>query len=156
MTDIISKVIALLLAAALLLFAPLTISSMISDMSSRRIALNEVEQFIDKVTDKGSISYYDLDDLALGLAASGIAFDYEVYRYLGLKYNTNGTVETAFILSDDDFSRLSSGNTISLSVGDMIQVEVNALEYTKQQTLMRDIFKLYSGQYTFTLAGTVR
>ena len=63
MTDFINKVITIVLVFIMLILAPLLISYMSTDMVTERLVLNEVSQFIDKVTDKGLITEYDINDL---------------------------------------------------------------------------------------------
>jgi hypothetical protein len=63
MTDFVNKVITLVLIFVMLVLAPLLISYMSTDMITERLVLNDVSQFIDKVTDKSLVSEHDLDSL---------------------------------------------------------------------------------------------
>ena len=67
MSDFINKVITIVLIFVMLVLAPLLISYMSTDMTSERLILNDVTQFIDKVTDKYTITDYDLNDLYLAV-----------------------------------------------------------------------------------------
>ena len=66
----------------MLVVAPLLMSYMTSEMVTERVALNEVSQFIDRVTDKQMITKSDVDDLYIALGASGGIYNVEVKRYV--------------------------------------------------------------------------
>lgn len=156
MTDAISKVIAVLLAFVLLILAPMTISRMTDDMATRRQILNEVTAFIDKVTDKGSVTGADVDDLMLGVNAYGGAFDVQIVRYVrvAVKDSTQGgEVRSIYYATDDTFS--STGSTVYLNVGDAVQIRIEGITKTKAQNLIQGLLRVSERPFSFTLAGTV-
>lgn len=157
MMDTISKIIGLLLAFALLIIAPLTINDMIADSSAKRIALNETEAFLDKVTDKASISAYDINDLLLGVNSGGVAFDVKIYRYSSLIYkDAAGIIQNIFLMTDDDINSLSGNNQVDLISGDSVQVRVQAIGYTNGQSMLSQLLNIADEPYSFTLAACVR
>ena len=157
MTDAVTKVIGVLLAFVLLIFAPMTISRMKDDMAARRLVLNEVTAFIDKVTDKGSVTGTDVDDLMIGVNAHGGAFDVQVIRYVrvAVKDSTRGgEVRSIYYATDDVFT--VSGGEVVLNVSDAIQVRVEGITKTKGQNLIQGLLRVSERPFSFTLAGTVR
>lgn len=156
MSDIISKVIGVLLAFVLLILAPMTISRAADDAAMKRLVLNEVTNFIDKVTDKGDITAADYNDLVLGINAHGGSFDVSVIRYVRMtvKDNINAAngVKTIYSAADE---KVGSG-TVSLDIGDSVQVRVEQIGKTKGQSLLQSLLKVFEEPFGFTLAGTVR
>ena len=81
MSDFINKVITVILIFVMLVLAPLLISYMSTDMLTERLVLNDVSQFIDKVTDKFLITEHDINDLYLAVNSHGQAYDITIERY---------------------------------------------------------------------------
>ena len=157
MADAITKVIGVLLAFVLLVLAPMTISRMSGDMATKRQVLNEVTMFIDKVTDKASISGVDIDDLMLGVNSYGGAFDVQVIRYFRVAVRDStrgGEVRSIYYATDDVFT--SAGGEVLLNIGDAVQVRVTAITRTRGQNLLQGLFRVAEPPFNFTLAGTVR
>ena len=157
MTDVISKVIGVLLAFVLLIMAPMTITRMKDDMAARRLILNEVTMFIDRVTDKAIISGADIDDLMIGVNAHGGAFDIQVVRYVRIAVRDStrgGEVRSIYYATDDVFT--VSGSAVNLNIGDAVQVRVTGITRTKGQNLIQGLLRVSERPFEFTLAGTVR
>jgi hypothetical protein len=157
MTDVITKTIGVLLAFVLLILAPMTIARMRDDMAARRLILNEVTMFIDKVTDKGSVTGTDMDDLMLGVNAHGGAFDVQVIRYVRVAVRGDlrgGEVRSIYYVTDDAFT--VSGGTVELNLGDAVQVRVEGITKTRGQNLIQALLRVSEQPFNFTLAGTVR
>ena len=154
MTDAITKVIAVMLAFVLLILAPMTISRMKDDMAARRLILNEVTYFIDRVTDKGRVTASDIDDLMIGVNAHGGAFDVKVVRYIRIAVRDStrgGEVRSIYYATDDVFT-----GTVNLNVSDAIQVRVEGINKTKAQNLIQGLLRVSERPFSFSLAGTVR
>ena len=153
MTDIIPKIIGVILAFALLVLAPVTITRMTDDMTAKRIILNEVNAFIDRVTDKGSVTPADIDDLYIAINARGGAFDAHVVRYIRIAVPSGaGNAESVYVAADDTFGV----SDVRLWAGDVIQVRVTSVRRTTAQDMLAHLFRLYERDFEFTLAGTVR
>ncbi|GHU97365.1 hypothetical protein FACS1894208_12700 [Clostridia bacterium] len=153
MTDIISKIIGVLLAFALLVITPLVIVRMADDMAEKRLILNEVSNFIDRVTDKANVTADDIDDLYLAINSHGGAFDVEVVRYERTAIPDGaGRAKSVYIATDDVFGT----NTVNLKGGDAVQVRVFAISKTTAQTLLFRLLRVNEPDFKFTLAGTVR
>jgi di/tricarboxylate transporter len=157
MTDAITKAIGILLAFVLLILAPMTIARLRDDMATRRLVLNEVTMFIDKVTDKASVTVADMDDLLIGINAHGGAFDVQVVRYVRIAVRDatrGGEVRSIYYAADDVFT-LTNGE-VRLNLGDAIQVRVGGITKTKGQNLLQGLLRVSEQPFSFTLAGTVR
>lgn len=157
MMDVFSKVVGILLAFFLLVIAPIEINSSSEDAASKRIAINEVEAFLDKVCDKGSVTLRDVDDLSIGVNSYSMTFDVCVYRYQAVSYTDAGGVPTTkYILCDSNLNRIPAGSEITLAVGDMIQVCVSSLDKTQSDLLLGQFLRYPSNPFEFTLSARVR
>jgi len=102
MSDILSKILGIILAFILLAFAPLTINMMTNDLTSKRESINEVTNFINVVTDTGRISDDQLKDFYTGCAVHSIPFDVKVKRYQKVINPDNmGGTSVSYILNDN-------------------------------------------------------
>lgn len=153
MTDIIPKIIGVILAFALLVLAPVTITRMTDDMAAKRIILNEVNAFIDRVTDKGSVTPSDMDDLYIAINSRGGAYDAQVVRYVRIAVPSGaGSAESIYIATDDVFDTSS----VFLRSGDIVQVRITSIDRTTAQNMLAYLFRLYERDFEFTFAGIVR
>lgn len=148
MTDIINKVIGVLLAFTLLVGAPLIITAMGKDLTMHRSVLNEMTNLIDKVSDNGRLSSQDLSDFYLGISSHGMTMDATIQRYMRVvnPAESGGTYAT-YMISDD----LDRWNT-----GDIIKVTVKAIDYTGAQRIQNRLLRLTPLKLEHTLAGMIR
>lgn len=159
MTDFLNKLIEIILIFIMLALAPLTISYMTSEMVTQRTALNEVSQFLDRVTDKQMITKADIDDLYLALNATGGAYNVTVKRYVPVSTpvkDGDKTVVKSTYISVDDIDNISEDNPIQLDVSDVVKVTVEEVVMSQANTLLWSVLKLDSGKLNFSLAGSVR
>lgn len=153
MTDFVNKIITLIMIFVLLVIAPLTISYMTDEMTMQRLVLNEVSQFIDVVTDKGSIRKEDLDDLYLGVNSCGGTFNVDVKRLIRVASEhvdpDTGNPEIQNMFFSDD--RLDILNT-----GDVVKVTVEEVGISPTKRFIWNVLRIDSGKFKFSLAGSVR
>lgn len=148
MTDIFNKILGVLLAFVLLVGAPMVINTMSKELTIKRGVLNEMTNFIDKVTDNGRLTETDLADFHLGISAYGIAMDATISRYAKVvNPDGNDGTYTSYIYQKD----ITQWNT-----GDIIQVKVQAIDYSAAQRLQNRILRLAPAKFDQTLAGMVR
>lgn len=148
MSDIINKIITISLIFVLLVLSPLVISYMASDMTSQRVALNEVAQFLDQVKYKTSITQQDLDDLYLGINSSGGLYDVKVEKLLKLStQNADNSLRSIYV-SDDDLSVLNKEN--------IIKVTVSEIGVTPTKRILWSLLRLDTGKFHFSLAVTIK
>lgn len=147
MSSFLEKVITVILIFVLLVLAPLLNSYKHTEGVTQRLVLNEVTQFIDRVTDKAQVTQLDIDDLYLGVNSHGGIFDVKVERYIRIASDDGGTVRTLYYTHDD----LST-----LNVGDVVKVTVEEVGMSSGRRLEWLLLKIDSGNFKFSLAGTVR
>lgn len=160
MSDFINKVITIILIFIMLVLGPLLISYASTDMVTQRLVLNDVTQFIDKVTDKSVITEYDMDDLYLAVNSHGTAYDVTVERYQLLEEPfTDGTTKLVY-MKHDDMYKLTTGQdddgVVELNVKDVVKVHIKETNMTTSKRLFWSILKVDKGKFEFSLAGTVR
>jgi hypothetical protein len=151
----ISKVIGVILAFAMLVIAPLVITQMTQDMAMKRLVLNEVTSFIDKVTDKSAVSPEDVDDIRLGVNSRGGAFDIKLVRYVRISVPDSSRpegIKSLYVATEDVFGNA----TVELKQGDVIQVRVTALTPTQAQKSLQGFLKVIERDFDFTMAGMAR
>lgn len=159
MTDFLNKLVEVILVFILLVLAPITISYMTTEMVTQRTALNEVSQFIDRVTDKQMITKADVDDLYLALSATGGMYDITVKRYVPVSTPTiegGKTVVKSTYVSVDDIDNISDAQPVQLNVSDVVKVTVNEVVMSQGKKMLWAVLKLDSGKLNFSLAGSVR
>lgn len=160
MTDFLNKLIEIVLVFMLLVLAPITISYMASEMVTQRVALNEVSQFIDRVTDKHLITRADIDDLYMGLGNSGGVFDVEVKRYVPVAVpitdDTKAISTRSTYISCEDIDTITATQSIELNVSDVVKVTVKEVTMSQAKKMLWSILNLDSGKLEFSLAGSVR
>lgn len=148
MTDIINKIVGVLIAFVLLAGGPLVINSMNKDLTMNRSVLNEMTNLIDKVTDNGRLSPQDLSDFYVGISSHGMAMDATVSRYMKVVTpDGNGSTISSYMLVED--------NT-SWNPGDIVKVRVQAIDYSGAQRLQNRLLRLNPSKFDQTLAGMIR
>lgn len=164
MSDFINKVITIVLIFVMLVLAPLLISYMSTDMTSERLILNDVTQFIDKVTDKYTITDYDLNDLYLAVNSHGGAYEVTVDRYQLYEEpapESEGGTRILYIRQDDaeqlaDDLNFPNITSIDLNTRDVVKVKVKEVALSSGKRLFWSIMRVDKGKLEFSLAGTVR
>ena len=164
MSDFVNKVITIVLIFVMLVLAPLLISYMSTDMVTERLVLNDVSQFIDKVTDKAMITEQDLNTLYLDVNSHGQAYEVVVSRYQMLEEPEpapgGAESESTHIVyvRMDDMDSLIEGDidTIELNIKDVVKVHVEEVSMSTGKRLMWTLLRVDRGKFEFSLAGTVR
>ena len=170
MTDFINKVITIVLIFIMLILAPLLISYMSTDMVTERLVLNEVSQFIDKVTDKGLITEYDINDLYLGVNSHGGNYDVTIEHYQLLEEPLPDGSTKLLYVKQDDIEQIVDGRYnmenkdedkdedtyVSLNVKDVVKVHVKSVSMSPGRRLFWSVLRVDRGNFEFSLAGTVR
>ena len=178
MTDFINKIITIVLIFIMLILAPLLISYMSTDMVTERLVLNEVSQFIDKVTDKGLITEYDINDLYLGVNSHGGNYDVTIEHYQLLEEPLSDGSTKLLYVKQDDIEQIVDGRynmenkdkdtdedkdedkdkdtSVSLNVKDVVKVHVKSVSMSPGRRLFWSVLRVDRGNFEFSLAGTVR
>jgi hypothetical protein len=139
----------------MLVIAPILWSYVRDEMKSERLVLNEIASFIDKTTDKASITKADLDDLYLGVNAAGGTYDVKVKRYIRLSTLDENNEPRTLYLSDDYIDK-TTGKATDMNIGDVVKVTVDEVGMSPAKRLLWTLLRVDSGESKFSLAGSVR
>ena len=160
MSDFLNKVMTLVLIFIMLVIGPMLLSYSSTDMVAERLILNDVTQFIDKVTDKSIVTDYDINDLYLAVNSHGNSYNVEVARYQLLEEPLpDGSTKLVYI-RHDDMEKLVDGEDpdgmVELNIKDVVKVTVTETNITPGKRLFWNILRVDKGTFNFSLAGTVR
>jgi hypothetical protein len=148
MTSFVTKIMGVLLVFLLFVIVPFTVNSLDQDLTAKRSILNEITNFIDKVTDTGEVNDIMLADFYLGCSSYGPVVDVKIDRFIKIvNPDGSGGTYTTYVLSDE----ISEWNQ-----GDIVNVKVTAIDYSGAQRLMQYFLKLITPKPEFELAGMVR
>ncbi|ROR31734.1 hypothetical protein EDD66_101352 [Mobilisporobacter senegalensis] len=148
MSGFLSRVISLVLAFIMLVIAPLLYSYSISEMENRRLLLNEVNQFLDKVTDKGEITEDDLTEFYLEVSSYGMVIKPTVKRLVRTTVITpEGKAKTTYIAADDIYS---------LNQRDVVQVTLKEISASNYRRILSSFLRVNEGLYHLEMAAVVR
>lgn len=148
MSDVINKLIGVILAFILLAFAPLTINTLMADLAMQRSIMNEQVNLINKVSDSAVLNEMQLADFYLGVSSHGAVVDAKVMRFMRT-VNPDGAGGTYTTYTPSD--QINKWNK-----GDIIQVKVSAVDWTGPQKIMWQLLKLTTPRFESVLAGEIR
>jgi len=167
MSDYINKIITLVLIFVMLVIGPLTFSYLSDEMTSQRMILNEVTEFLDKVTDQGSISAADLDDFYLAINSHGLVLDAKVENYrMVAEPGTLDEKRNSYYFMVDDFRELgtdkngdgiiSEGERVrNLLKRDIIKVHLEEMAVSPGRRLMYYVLRIDTGKYELSMSAAV-
>lgn len=148
MTDFPNKIVTIILVFLLLIVSPVTWSFVRGDFKSERLVMNEMTQFLDKVTDKASITQADLDDLYFGVNATGGVYDVKVKRYVRAPYRDDQGENRTVYVSTESFDFLNTG--------DIVKVTVEEVSMSPAKRLLWSILRVDEGRTKISLAASVK
>lgn len=153
MTDFPNKVVTVVLVFLMLVVAPITWSYVREEMKTERMVMNEIVAFLDKTTDKGTISQQDLDNFYIAVNASGGTYDVIVkaYTYTPVK-KSDKEVRPVYVSTD----YLVNGEPVPLNSGTLIKASVKEVGTSPTRRLLWTLLKLETGESKFGLVATVR
>lgn len=123
---------------------------MMDEYTSRRSIVNEVTNFIDKVTDSKTLTDDMLEDFYLGVSSYGPLVDVTVTRMVK-EVNPDplnpGETFTAYVVSD---------NIYEWNQGDFIKVDVEIIGYTGTEQFVMNTVGLMLPDFNYSEAGRIR
>ena len=151
MSDFINKIVTVIMIFIMLVVAPLLLSYKNDNMLARREILNDVEVFIDKVSDTSTITQDDIDELMLSCNSHGLTVDVDINRLteVAVYDSTNSVAQTNYI-STDDLESLKNINK-----GDIIQVHIKEMTISSARQATYRILGIDENALEFSLAGVV-
>ena len=157
MIDFPNKIVTILLIFVMLVIAPLTWAYVRAEMTSERLVLNEMSSFLDRVSDKATVTQQDLDDLYLGLNSAGGTYDVKVKRHIRMATKDENNQARTLYLSDDVI-KVENGKKVSVTMntGDVVKITVKEVGVSPSKRLLWAILRIDSGKTDFSLASTVR
>lgn len=148
MKGFLSQLISLILIFFMLIVSPLINDYGIQEMENRTKILENTSEFLDKVTDKGSISDDDLNEFYLEIEAHGLVLNVEVSRFVKTAtMGPTGEVNTTYMAADD---------MTVLNTHDIVQVKLTELSVTPYQKLLRMFLRLNRNNYELQMAKMVK
>lgn len=151
MTDFISKVISIVIVFLMLIVGPMTISYSQSLMESKRQILNDTELFLDKITDKKSITDTDLNDFYMAINSHGMVLDATVKKIR--------VAQTADQPNEVIYIGVSSNPGVNeidqLGTQEIVQVLVREVTQSKAKRMIYQVLKIDEGNYHLELAKMV-
>lgn len=158
MSDFLNKVITIILIFVMLVLGPLLISYASTDMVAERLILNDVTQFIDKVTDKSLITAYDVNDLYMGVNSHGNSYDVTVERYQLIEEPLpDGSTKLVYLKHDDTYDlTIGEVDSVELNIKDVVKVTVKETSLSPGKRMFWNVLRIDKGPFEFSLAGTVR
>lgn len=148
MTNHLSRIVSLILVFLMLIIAPLIYSYSVSEMEDRRLLLNDVTRFLDKVTDKGTITEDDLTEFALQVNSHGMVLKPTIKRLIRASVTTpEGNVRTINVAVDDIYS---------LNQRDTVQVILEEVSMSAYRKLIKAVLRIDEGPYSLEMAAVVR
>ncbi|MDR1523135.1 MAG: hypothetical protein LBS29_04225 [Endomicrobium sp.] len=150
MSDIVGKVLSIILAFILLCIAPLSMVTLMEELADRRSIMNEVANFVDEIIDSKSLTQDNLADFYIAIASYGPVVDAKVVRYVR-EINPDplsaGTTYTSYVVAD---------NMFQWNQGDLVKVTVNQIGVTGPQRFIMGTIGLVLSEFDYTQAGRIR
>lgn len=148
MSGFLTRVVSIILVFLMLVIAPLLYSYSVSEMENRRLLLNEVSQFLDKVTDKGEITEDDITEFNLQISSHGMVIKAVIKRLVRTSVVTpDGNIRTSYIAVDDIYT---------LNQRDVVQVRLEEISVSAYRKLLYTFLRVDEGPYTLEMAQAVR
>lgn len=153
MSDILGKILGVIIAFVLCILAPLTIVTMSDDMVDRRAIYSEMTTFVDQIIDTGELTKEQLADFMYGVSSYGPVCEVKIVRYIRVVNPKAGGGITVSYTPTDIYAE---GSHINFNQGDLIQVHVEAVEYTGMQKVARLALGTALRPLDYTVTGRVR
>jgi len=158
MTDFINKMISVILVFLMLVICPLNFDYQNDLATGKRLILNDIENFLDKISDKKSISQFDLDDFYIKLNSHGLVIDADVRILRAIPEALETTYICVYNLGDPkeiSTIQLENGEMDALDdlvPGDIIQVDVKEITTSSARKIGFFIMGYDSGNYRQSMA----
>ncbi|MDF2905357.1 MAG: hypothetical protein K0R34_678 [Herbinix sp.] len=148
MSGFLTRVISIILVFLMLIMAPLLYYYSVSEMENRRLLLNEVAQFLDKVTDKGEITEDDITEFNLQVSSHGMVIKVILKRLVRTSVVApDGNIRTSYIAVDDIHI---------LNQRDVVQVKLEEISVSAYRKLLYAFLRVDEGAYSLEMAEAVR
>lgn len=153
MSDFLNKVITLIIVLVMVIIGPLTFSYVSNESSAKRLIINEVEQFLDEVKDKGAVDMDNLNELYEKLNSHGMNLDVKVTKLKRVvEYDSlYNKIKENYLLCDES----TAYDEMMWDKGTESAVSEYKLKYNIDGTSTQDVIKqlkeIKSKKYEFCL-----
>lgn len=121
-----------------------------SQLQARRSIVAEVTNFVDEVTDTGTLTESHIEDLYLGVNAYGPVCDVKITRYARViepDPTKPGSTYTTYIISDD---------ILNWNQGDLIKVHCEEAGHTGLAYFLYHVINIVMQPVDFAFTGRIR
>ncbi len=144
MEGFVSKAVSLILIILMLIIAPLIHTYGVHDAEARMELLADVTEFLDKVTDKHSVTQDDIDAFILTAESHGMVLSVKIDRLVKTAtLVAPGKVSTTYIAADD---------MTVVNPRDIVKVTLKETSTTPFKKFCRWFLKLDEGDYSLTMS----
>lgn len=158
MVDFINKIISVILVFYLCIIGPLTLSYQSDAATDKRLLLNELSNFCDKIADKKSISQDDLNEFYIAVNSYGMTIDAEVKIYRAVPELENAHFILTYNLADEKEQvtkrlRTEKGFVLNdIITGDIVQVTIFEIVPSPARRMLYNAIGFGGEEYKQTLA----
>lgn len=151
--NIIPQLLLTALVIAGFLFMPIYYSSLIDMAKSQEILLNEVQLFIDKVSDTNIITQADLEDFTLAMSGTSIPIKFEIFREAR---QVNPDPASTTIPRKTYTTWVPTDEVYEYDDGDIIIIDVDQVGKNFYQSFSLRALGMYTPEVSFRLSRMVR
>ena len=156
MMNIFSQIISIVIASIMCLLVPVTYTAANESLYTSRSALNSVSEYVDVVTDKGSITKADYNDFLSNLFSTGMDFEVSISREKRLVHSIDGEVKTEYVATDFVSSKGGFNGDIECNKGDIITVTIKGKNKQRSTQVLERMLNVYTPNVDYTMTGMVR
>lgn len=153
MSDAIVKLFGVIVLSLALIFVPIVATTQYNEVTVQRLTLNTVQNYLDVVTDKGTITVTDYENFLDDLHAIGLVFDVSVTRNQRMVYKTEVIYMPVEIIKpgQEPFEV-----DVPMHQGDEVIVHVRSIGKTQGEQIAYSAFGLYIPNVEVTLGRVNR
>ena len=159
MVSLPSKVIGVILAFVMLVFAPLVILSLTANIRTERIVWNALTNYTDIVADRGKLTQKDFDTFMSRLGASMVNFDVTITvqrRQIIPSPTVPGGHEIIFTSAGLWRNVTGFASDVVLHAGDNVQVTLMPLSRTHSDNVLSNVVGIHQERSPIVFARNVR
>lgn len=179
MSDIINKILSLLVIFIICIICPLSYTYMSSEKQAEREVLNKAKYTLDKFVEKEVLTDTDLDTMYMELNEYGLTVDSKIIKYtltnsgeyvIGdeataydeMIYETNGKTSGTYLSrynckDYDSLKRVASDKyKYILESEDIVKIDVKGVVKTRGSRFIEKVTGVHSKNINFSLASIVR
>lgn len=147
------------MAVVLLTVIPLVSMVCMDSIKYERLAWNALENYVDVITDKGSITVDDFDKFVQKLGSTGKDWTIIIQKESRRVYATENTGKSSIKYITTGVWRSDAGNIIqthNCNRGDIITVTIEAINVRKSEIIVNKLLNIWKPNSVITLSGMCR